>query len=502
MAKNTKKSAPTKSSTTSSQTRIEKDVLGKVSVPNDALYGSFTVRAYQNFQISGYQVHPVLMLSHTLVKKAAAITNCKLGYLTKQQKIAIIKACDEVLDGKHYDQFILDPFQAGAGTPINMNVNEVVANRANQILGAKVGTYTPIHPNNHVNMAQSTNDTVPTSLRLATLFLLEDLYPELSKLEQSFRKKSREFQSILKTGRTHHEDAVPITLGQEMLTYADTLKEAHLRIKIAATKLLEVNLGGTALGTGVNTDPKYTKMVVKELSTLTNLKLTSAQNLLQKAQSMDCFAETSAALTLLAQNASKMCEDLSWLNSGPKAGIAEISLPEVEPGSSIMPGKINPSILECMQSICFEVMGNNHTINLGAMHGVLQLNVFGPLIGFKLFETIEMLTTGCEMLRVLCIDHIKANKKRCEDLLHKSTCTATALNPYLGYQVVSTLVHEALKHDKTVKELILEKKLMDQKDLDLVLSAASMTKPKKIDTKLVAKIQGSSEYKYFLRNYA
>ncbi|MBS3127545.1 aspartate ammonia-lyase [Candidatus Woesearchaeota archaeon] len=479
--------------------RIEKDVLGKVKVPDKARYGSFTVRANTNFQISPYKVHPTLIQSHTLVKKAAAIVNHNLGYLSSQQKNAIIKACDEIIKGKHHDQFSLDVFQAGAGTPINMNVNEVIANRANQILGGKLGTYDKIHPNNHVNMAQSTNDTVPTSTRITTLLLLEDLCSSLEKLENSFRKKAKQYKNILKTGRTHHEDAVPITVGQELLSFADTLKEANERVQKAKNSLFDLGIGGTAVGTGITTDPKYQSMMVKELKRLTKYPFASAKNLLQKSQSMDCFAEVSSALRILAQDTFKICEDLCFLNSGPQAGIAEYILPEVEPGSSIMPGKINPSIPEAMQMVCFEVIGNDHTIQLGVMHSVLQLNVHTPLIGFKLFESIELLTKGCDTFRKYGVDGLIVNKKRCEELLHKSTATATALNPYLGYQVMSSLVHEALKRDMRIKDVILEKKLIDKKDIDRILSPAAMTKPNKINKKLVEKIKKSKNYQEFLK---
>jgi len=478
--------------------RIEKDVLGKVNVPDKALYGSFTVRAQQNFQLSSYKVHPVLILSHALVKKAAAQVNFSLGYLSQKQKNAICKACDEVINGKHADQFFLDPFQAGAGTPINMNVNEVIANRANQIMGGKLGVYDKIHPNNHVNMAQSTNDTIPTSTRLATLFLLEDFFISLQNLEDAFRKKAKQYASVLKTGRTHYEDAVPITVGQELLSFADTLKEANNRVQTARKSLFDLGIGGTAVGTGITTDPQYQKCIVAELKKLTKYPFTPAKNLLHKTQSADCFAEVSSSLKLLAQNIFKICEDLCFLNSGPQAGISEYILLEVEPGSSIMPGKINPSILEAMQMVCLEVIGNDQSVQLGAMHSVLQLNVYTPLIGFKLFESIELLTNGCNMMKQRVVDPLQINKKRCEELLYKSTATATALNPYLGYQVMSSLVHEALKRNMKIKDVVLEKKLINKKDLDRILSPAAMTKPAKIDKKLVEKIKQSKSYQEFL----
>ncbi|MBS3176829.1 aspartate ammonia-lyase [Candidatus Woesearchaeota archaeon] len=469
--------------------RIEKDVLGKVNVPDRAFYGSFTARAMHNFQISPYKVHPQLIFSQTIIKKAAAKVNAQLHLLDKKYSNAIVVACDEILSGKYADQFSLDVFQAGAGTPINMNVNEVIANRANQLLGAKLGSYKFIHPNNHVNMAQSTNDTIPTALAMTTLFLLKKLHPELVLLEKSLQKKAQQFKQILKTGRTHHEDAVPITLGQEFAAYAETVKNAHARIYRSSDALLSLGIGGTAVGTGITAHPQYAQLVVKELGRLTKTLFVLSKDSIQKTQNVTDFAAVSSSLSLFAQDLYKITEDLAWLNSGPQAGIAEITLPEVEPGSSIMPGKINPSIIEAVHMVCFEIMGNNHSIAWSSTHSLLELNVYTPLIGFKLFESIELLTRAAHMLRIHCIDGIVANKKRCEELLYKSTAVATALNPYLGYSLISSIVHEALQKDKSIKEVILEKKLVDKKDLDIILSPKSMTRPGKIDKKLVENIK-------------
>ena len=477
--------------------RIEKDAMGEVKVPADSYYGAFTQRAKTNFQISGLRAHKEFLVSLAIIKKAAALANIELKQLDEKIGNAVSRASDEVIEGKFDNFFILDVYQAGAGTPFNMNCNEIIANRATEFLGGKIGQYL-VNPNNHVNMAQSTNDVIPTTTRIAILFLLKDLVQEGRKFEWSLRKKSEEFKKILKVGRTHWEDAVPTTLGQEFESYAVSVAKDINRIIEISGELKELGIGGTAIGTGITTHPKFHETVVKKLNELTKLDLTTTKNMIELTQNYNCFVSFSSSLKILAIDLFRISNNLSILNSGPQGGIAEIMLPDVEPGSSIMPGKINPSIPECVIMVAFDVMGKDKAVELAAQYSILELNVMCPIIAYNVLQSMKILTNALKMFRESCIDGIKANEERCIELLHKSTAIATALNPYFGYQIVSKIVKEALNDNSTIKETILKYKMIDEKDLDKILSPEEMTQPKEIDLILVNKIKNSESYKMFL----
>ncbi len=477
--------------------RIEKDVMGEIKVPADSYYGAFTQRAIINFNISGIKAHKEFLISLATIKKAAALANIELKQLDEKIGNAIVKAADEVIDGKFDDYFVLDIYQAGAGTPFNMNCSEIIANRATEILGGKLGEYT-VNPNNHVNMAQSTNDVIPTTTRIAILFFLKDLVAEARKFEWSLRKKSDEFKSILKVGRTHWEDAVPITLGQEFESYAVSIAKDIERIIKSSEELKELGIGGTAIGTGITAHPKFHETVVEKLNELTIFDLKTSKNLIELTQNYNAFVSFSSSLKMLSTSLFRIANNLSIMNSGPKGGMSEIMLPDVEPGSSIMPGKINPSIPECVIMICYDVMGKDKTVELAASYSILELNVMCPVIAYNILQSMKLLTNSLKMFRGFCIDGIKADEERCLELLHKSTAIATALNPYLGYQIVSNIVKESLKNNSTIKEIIFKYKLVEEKDLDNILSPEEMTQPGEIDLKLAEKIKNSESYKEFL----
>ena len=477
--------------------RVEKDVMGEVKIPADSYYGAFTQRAKDNFQISGIKAHKEFLVALATIKKAAAMANIELKQLDEKIGKSIVKAADEVIQGKFDDYFILDVYQAGAGTPFNMNCNEIIANRATEILGGKIGEYN-VNPNNHVNMAQSTNDVIPTTTRIAILFLLKDLAAKARELEWSLRKKAEEFKLILKVGRTHFEDAVPITLGQEFEAYATAVAKDIKRMIDAGEELKELGIGGTAIGTGITTHPKYHETIIKKLNELTKLGLKPTKNMIELTQNYSCFVSFSSSLNMLAIDLFRISNNLVILNSGPKGGISEIMLPDVEPGSSIMPGKINPSIPECVIMVCYDVMGKSKTVELAAQYSILELNVMGPVIAYNMLQSMRLLTNTLKMFRELCVDGIKSNEERCDELLHKSTAIATALNPYLGYQAVSKIVKESLKNDSTIKKAVLKYKLIDEKDLSKILSPEEMTQPKEADRKLIEKIKNSESYREFL----
>jgi len=477
--------------------RIERDIMGEVQVPADSYYGAFTERARKNFQISGIRAHKEFLDSLATIKMAAAMTNVELKQLDEKIGNAIIGAADEVIQGKFDEYFVLDVYQAGAGTPFNMNCNEIIANRATEILGGKLGEYL-IHPNNHVNMAQSTNDVIPTATKIAILFLSKNLIEESRKVELSLRKKSKEFKSILKLGRTHWEDAVPITLGQEFESYAVSIAKDTDRILKTSEELKELGIGGTAIGTGITTHPKFHETIVKKLNEATKLNLKSTNNMIELTQNYNCFVSFSSSLKLLAINLFRISNNLSIMNSGPKGGFSEIILPDVEPGSSIMPGKINPSIPECVIMVCYDVMGKDKTVELAAHYSILEMNVMCPVIAYNILQSMKLLTNSLKMFRELCVDGILANEERCLELLNKSTAIATALNPYFGYQAVSKIVKESLKDNSTIKEIILKYNIIGENDLNKILSPEEMTQPKEIDLELVDKIKKSENYKKFL----
>ena len=479
--------------------RIEKDVMGEVKVPSNAYYGAFTARAKENFRISGIKAHKEFLVALATVKKAAALANMELKQLDEEIGNAIIKAADEVISGKFDSYFILDVYQAGAGTPFNMNCNEIIANRATELLGGKIGEYA-INPNNHVNMAQSTNDVIPTTTKIAILSTVENLIVEAEKFKDSMRKKAEEFKEILKVGRTHYEDAVPITLGQEFESYAVAIEKDIKRIISQSDELKELAIGGTAIGTGITTHPRFHETIIKKLNDLTNSDLKTSKNLLELTQNYNCFVSFSSSLKILAINLVRVANNLSILNSGPKGGIAEIMLPDVEPGSSIMPGKINPSIPECVVMVGFDVIGKDKTVESAAQYSILELNVMCPVIAYNILQSMKILTNALKMFREFCIDGIKADEERCLELLHKSTAIATSLNPYLGYQVVSKIVKESLKNNSKIKDIVLKYGLINENDLNKILSPEGMTQPRESNRELISKIKNSENYKKFLKS--
>ncbi|AEE49320.1 aspartate ammonia-lyase [Haliscomenobacter hydrossis] len=459
--------------------RLEHDLLGEKHLPIDAYYGIQTQRALENFKISGVtlQFFPEFIEGLVEVKKACALANYDLGALSDEVKNAIVAACDEIIAGKFHDQFKVDMIQGGAGTSTNMNANEVIANRALEIMGYKKGDYEHCHPNNHVNLSQSTNDAYPTALKIALIKCKAKLLVELVAITNSFRRKGEQYQHVIKMGRTQLQDAVPMTMGQTFEAYAVTLEEEIERLENNTNLFLEVNLGGTAIGTGINTSPNYARLAVAHLRDVTGLKVVKARNLIEATQDTGAFIMFSSAVKRLAIKLSKICHDLRLLSSGPRTGFNEINLPPMQPGSSIMPGKVNPVIPEVMNQIAFRVMGNDLTVNMAVEAGQLELNAFEPIIGHCLFESINILKNGMSTLRTKCIDGITVNEKRCWDLVKNSISIVTALNPALGYEVCSALSKEALATDRSIYDLVLEKNLMSQEQLDEVLSPENMIRP-------------------------
>ncbi|PWB55424.1 MAG: aspartate ammonia-lyase [Candidatus Methanoperedenaceae archaeon] len=464
--------------------RIEKDSIGEIHVPDNVLYGAFTARASKNFRISGIKAHPHFIKSLAIIKKACAKANIKLNILNETIGDVIIQACDDVIEGRFSDQFILDVFQAGAGTPFNMNMNEVIANAAILKLGGDPGDYTKLHPNNHVNMAQSSNDVIPSTIRLSVLLSLLPLKKEMEEFIAAFHLKAREYDQVIKVGRTHLEDAVPIRYGQVFNGYAASLEKSLERLKTSEKSMLELSIGGTAVGTGINTHPNFKKMVISELNMLTGFEF-HAGNSIMLSWSMTGFVDISNSLRMLAIDINKISNDLRLLNSGPKTGISEIVLPEVEPGSSIMPGKINPSIAEAVNMVCFQVAGNDHAVAMAAEAGQLELNVMTPLIAFDLLWSIELLTNTIRMFREDCLSGIIVDEKRCNELIENSHTLATVLNPYIGYDMVAHLVKTALSENKSLKQVLIEKDIIPLKYLNDILDAGKMTEPGAIDKKII-----------------
>lgn len=467
----------------SGRTRLEHDLLGEREVPAEFFYGIQTLRAVENFNISGVNINhfPDLIVALAQVKLAAAKANFDLGILDEKVANAIYQACQDIFDGKFHIYFVVDMIQGGAGTSTNMNANEVIANRALEIMGYEPGDYQFCHPNNHVNLSQSTNDAYPTALKIALIYSNEKLISVLKELILSFRRKANEFANVIKMGRTQLQDAVPMTLGQEFEAYAVMLGEEIERLEQNAKLFHEINMGGTAIGTGINTDPKYRELVLNHLRNVTSLPLKLATNLVEATQDTGAFIMYSSAVKRLAVKLSKICNDLRLLSSGPRAGLNEINLPKMQPGSSIMPGKVNPVIPEVVNQIAFKVIGNDLTVTLAAEAGQLQLNVFEPVIAQSLFESIEMLKNGMITLKHRCIDGITANEERCRELVERSIGLVTALNPYLGYEVCSQLAKDALENNRSVYELVLEKKLLTKEKLDFIMLPENMIQPLKQD---------------------
>lgn len=457
--------------------RIEKDFLGEKQVPVDAYYGVQTLRAVENFPITGYRIHESLIGALGIVKKAAALANMETGHLNNRLGEAIVSAAKEVIEGQWNDQFIIDPIQGGAGTSINMNANEVVANRALEILGEKKGNYFKLSPNTHVNMAQSTNDAFPTSIHIAVLHILEKLIKTMDELQQAFGQKAQEFDSIIKIGRTHLQDAVPIRLGQEFEAYARVLGRDIKRVKQSRQHMYEVNMGATAVGTGLNADPRYIKSVVEHLSNISNLPLYGAEHLVDATQNTDAYTEISAALKVCMMNMSKVANDLRLMASGPRAGLGEIVLPPRQPGSSIMPGKVNPVMAELINQVAFQVIGNDNTICLASEAGQLELNVMEPVLVFNLIQSISIMNNAFRVFREFCIEGIKANEVQLKEYVEKSAGIITAVNPHIGYEVASRIAREAIQTGKSVRELCLLYNVLSEEELDLILDPYEMTNP-------------------------
>lgn len=457
--------------------RIEVDPLGPKEVPEEALYGIQTQRAVENFPISGMRPHPNMVKATVLIKKAAARTNMETGRLDARIGEAIVAAADEVLVGQWTEQFVVDPFQAGAGTSHNMNVNEVLANRANELLGSKRGEYKPVHPNDHVNMAQSTNDVFPSAMKLAALIGLSNLYTSFEALIATLLAKARELDHVVKAGRTHLQDAVPIRLGQEFRAYAVSLRKGIDKLRRAAESLLELNLGATAVGTGLLAEPKYIDRVPLVLAELTGFPFRRAEDLVQATQSMGAFVEVSGGLRYLAVELSKICNDLRLMSSGPHTGLAEIRLPPVQPGSSIMPGKVNPVIAEMCNMVCFQVMGNDVAIAKAAEAGQLELNVMMPGIAFALLLSIDLLTNASRVLDERCVRGITADEERCRYYVEHSAGLATALSPYIGYAAAAEIAKEFVATGKPIRQIALERGLLSPEELDRILSPWAMTEP-------------------------
>jgi len=457
-------------------TRVESDMIGEKDVPADALYGIQTLRAAENFNISGItlRLYPRFIKALAMVKIAAAKANKDLGELEPHIADAIVEASEELISGRYHTHFIVDMFQGGAGTSTNMNANEVIANRALCLMGKELGDYQYCHPNNHVNYAQSTNDVYPTALKITLLYFNDKLVQALQQLIESFDKKAKEFAHILKVGRTQLQDAVPMTLGQEFATFSNTLREEIDRLKENAKLFNEINLGGTAIGTGLNANPKYGKLAVKYLKETCGYPVKSAKDLVEATQDTGSFVMYSSALKRLAVKLSKICNDLRLLSSGPRAGLWEINLPKMQPGSSIMPGKVNPVIPEVVNQIAYNVIGNDLTITMAAEAGQLQLNVMEPVIARSLFESLQHLKNGITTLATRCVDGITANEDHLREMVQNSIGLVTALVPTLGYEVCSGLAKEAMATGASVYQLTLDKELMSKKDLDRLLSPKRM----------------------------
>ncbi len=458
-----------------SATRIERDPLGELPVPADALYGIQTERARHNFPIS--QLAPLAPFVDAVIriKKAAALTHKETKRLDAKLADAIVRAADEVLAGQHRDQFVVDPYQAGAGTSHNMNCNEVLANRANELLGAARGAYTPVHPNDHVNMAQSTNDVIPTAIRLAVLGELPALLDALARLAAGFLAKGQAFDRILKSGRTHLQDATPIRLGQEFTAYGHTIERNRDRVAQAADALRDLGIGGTAVGTGLNAEPAYPGLMVRHLRAITGLDLREGKDRVQLMQSMGDAAACSGALRTYAMDLGKIASDLRLLASGPRTGLAEIVLPPVQPGSSIMPGKVNPSIPEMVNMVCYQVLGNDVTVATAAEAGQLELNVMMPVIAHNLLFSIRILTNASRVLTERCVAGIEADRAQCEHWLERSPALVTALAPKIGYAEAAKLAKEAVAKNVTVRQLVMDKGVLKGKDLEEVLDLLAMT---------------------------
>ncbi|WP_315073764.1 aspartate ammonia-lyase [uncultured Clostridium sp.] len=457
------------------KTRMESDSIGNINVPADSYYGIHSLRATNNFHITNKRLHKNFIISLVEIKKAAAIANRDAGVLTPTIANAIIRACEEIICGKLHEEFIVDPVQGGAGTSANMNANEVIANRAIELLGEAKGNYSVIHPNDHVNMAQSTNDVFPTAGKLTVLKMLPKAISELQRLYNTLKLKSLEFDNVIKMGRTQLQDAVPIRLGQSFNAFASMIQRDINRLKETEKEMLVLNIGGTAIGTSINVSSKYLENIIPALRKVSGFNVVQSNDLIDATQNLDGFVDISAALKTCAVNLSKMANDLRLLSSGPKTGFAEINLPPMQNGSSIMPGKVNPVILEVVSQVAFNIIGNDFTITMAAEAGQLELNAFEPVLFYNLFESIETLQNATTTLIDNCVLGITANEARCKELLDSSIGIVTALCPYIGYKKSADIAKKALKTGHSIKELVLKEEILTADELEKILDPASMT---------------------------
>ena len=449
--------------------RSDRDSLGSVKIPADSYYGPFTGRAIKQYHVTGQKAHPYLIKSFVMIKRSSAVANMKTKALDTKRGNAIVKACDKILAGKYQDQFVVDMINSGAGTAFNMNTNEVIANVALKILGKKLGQYEFLHPNDHVNMSQSSNDTYPTAMNMSILFALNSLLPKIDKLTKSLAKKAKQFSKYKKIGRTHLMDALPVTLGSEFDAYVTSITKASNAITSSMIQLEQVALGGTAVGTGANTPKGYRKKVILELSKISKLGLVEQKNMQHSLQSKFAVANTSSAIRNLAIELGKISNDIRLMASGPVAGFGELEIPAVHAGSSIMPGKVNPSLAECMNMICFSVIGNDTTVAFAAQAGQLELNVMLPVMLKSVLDSTDMLTNFLPTFTVNLIDGLDANKKKLQDNIEKSPVIVTLLAPKIGYQKSADLFKESMKTGKTIRDLVISKKLMTKKQVDSLL---------------------------------
>ena len=457
--------------------RIEADSIGTKDVPEDVYYGVQSLRAAENFHITGLNMHPEIINSLAYIKKACAITNCEVGLLDKKIANAIVQACDEIIAGKFHDDFIVDPIQGGAGTSLNMNANEVIANRAIEILGGEKGDYDIVHPNDHVNYGQSTNDVIPTAGKITSLRLLKNLKSELRRLHDTLVKKAEEFDHVIKMGRTQMQDAVPIRLGQEFRAYSVAIMRDIHRMDIAMSEMHTVNMGGTAVGTGINADETYLKRIVPNLSEVADMELVQAFDLIDSTQNLDSFVAVSGAVKACAVTLSKIANDLRLMSSGPRAGFGEINLPARQNGSSIMPGKVNPVIPEVVNQVAFNIIGNDVTITMAAEGGQLELNAFEPIIFYCMFQSIDTLAYAVQTFIDNCVSGITANEERCRSLVENSVGIVTAICPHVGYKKSAEIAKKALATGQPVRNLILQENLMTADEFDSILDTVHMTEP-------------------------
>ncbi|QPQ35618.1 MULTISPECIES: aspartate ammonia-lyase [unclassified Lysinibacillus] len=457
--------------------RIEKDFLGERVLPGEAYYGIQTLRATENFPITGYTIHPALIKAMGIVKKAAALGNMEVHLLSTEIGEAIVKAAQEVIDGQWDAEFLVDPIQGGAGTSINMNANEVIANRALEILGKAKGDYQTISPNSHVNMSQSTNDAFPTAIHIAVLNLIDELLVTMENMQAVFHQKAEQFAHVIKMGRTHLQDAVPIRLGQEFEAYCRVINRDIVRIRQTRPNLYDVNMGATAVGTGLNAFPDYIKSVDEHLAEISGLPLKGATHLVDATQNTDAYTEVSGALKICMINMSKIANDLRLMASGPRAGLGEIILPARQPGSSIMPGKVNPVMPEVLNQVAFQVIGNDHTISLASEAGQLELNVMEPVLVFNLIQSISIMNNVFRAFTENCLKDIEANEERMKEYVEKSVGVLTAVNPHIGYEVAARLAREAILSGRSIRELCIESGVLTKEQLDLILDPYEMTHP-------------------------